>query len=357
LRFIVIQVAAPPYRTKFFNYLFNNISSLAIISGANHYPKSVLTDKKNDKLIRVKNRFIFVKWGLLIVQFLPFYKCLRAKKIIIEFNPRILTNWLILLTRKILFKKTFLWGHAWARSGRNSKSEPIRYLMKYMSSGIIVYTYQQQKELQAQMPKKMILFASNALYHYDEMIPLKVPFEDCLNFIYVGRLVKDKKPAIMIEAFAIATQKLPTECKLIVIGDGPERESLEQFTKNHYLEERIIFKGHVSDYEILREYYAKSIASLSPGYLGLSVTQSLGFGVPIIVSKNESHSPEIEALIENENYSYFDTDNLESLTNMYIKFYTDKQEWFKKRDAISHKCRNSYSIEKMAEPFLNVFSD
>ena len=47
----------------------------------------------------------------------------------------------------------------------------------------------------------------------------------------------------------------------------------------------VIFYGHVSEPSELRSVYGASVASLSPGYVGLSVTQSLGFGVPMIVSR------------------------------------------------------------------------
>ena len=100
-----------------------------------------------------------------------------------------------------------------------------------------------------------------------------------------------------------------------------------------------------------------SIASISLGYLGLSVTHGLSFGVPIIVSKNESHFPENEALIENENHVYFVIDNLITVTNLFIKFYTDNQEWIEKRGIISQKYRNAYSIEKMAKPLLKILSE
>lgn len=357
LKFIIIQISAPDYRTKFYNHLFKGINKLKLYCGEYHYPKSIITDKQNKNYTPVKNIFLLGHSSKLVFQVLPFINCLKAKVVVLEFNPRILSNWIILILRKLTFNKTYVWGHAWARNGRGSKSERIRYLMKYMSSGIIVYTQLQQKELQIQMPFKNIMVASNALYYSNEMHPKQIVQEKCNNYIYVGRLVKDKKPAIMIEAFARAFKHLPTDCKLFVIGDGPERVVLEELAKSYQLEERIIFKGHISDYEILKEYYAKSIASISPGYLGLSVTQSLGFGVPIIVSKNESHSPEIEALVDNENYAYFETDNIESLSKQFINFNKNKAYWFERREVISDKCRKQYSIERMVEPFIKIFSE
>ena len=112
--------------------------------------------------------------------------------------------------------------------------------------------------------------------------------------------------------------------------------------------------GHLSDIDSLRDLYAHSIVSISPGYVGLSVTQSFGFGVPMLVSKDENHSPEIEAIREQENALYFNTDDLVSFRESVLKLLNNKEYWISKRPEIQSFCRENYSVEVMAQVFTNL---
>ncbi|GAL62283.1 putative glycosyltransferase [Algibacter lectus] len=141
----------------------------------------------------------------------------------------------------------------------------------------------------------------------------------------------------MVKAFSEILHKLNVESKLLIIGSGPEFDNLKTFIDQNNLENRIRMFGHISDYDVLRGLYSTSIASISPGYVGLSITQSLGFGVPMIISKGEPHSPELEAAIIGENAEYFKTDNVDDLAEILFSFYSKKTQWFMKRDEISKK--------------------
>ena len=133
------------------------------------------------------------------------------------------------------------------------------------------------------------------------------------NFIYVGRLIQEKKPRLLIEAFERASRNLPANTRLIIGGDGPERTSLEATCRTCACRDRVEFTGHVSDRHELLKLYSSAIASVSPGYVGLSVTQSFSHGVPMIIAKEEPHSPEIEAAIEGENCVFFASDDADDL--------------------------------------------
>ena len=279
----------------------------------------------------------------------------RKNTLVLEMNPRIISNWIILVIRKILNRKTVLWGHAWPRSGKNSYSDKIRHLMRLLGNIIIVYTKTQQKELKERMSSKNIYFASNSLYRVDEM---KTNYSDSSinNMIYVGRLTESKKPLLFIKGFHKIYDKLPKNIKLFMVGDGPEKEKILQYIKQNNLLSSVEVFGHEDNYETLKKLYFSSLFSVSPGYIGLSVTQSFGFGVPMIVSKYENHSPEIEAVKEGKNAIYFQTDNIESLSEKICHMYESKDKWIKKRKSIVKDCKTNYSIEAMCFPFIEVYN-
>ncbi len=60
--------------------------------------------------------------------------------------------------------------------------------------------------------------------------------------LYFGRLSQEKGIADLIEAYA----RVKTDCKLYIVGEGPERKNLEDLTKNKDLVNEIIFKGYKS---------------------------------------------------------------------------------------------------------------
>ena len=148
---------------------------------------------------------------------------------------------------------------------------------------------------------------------------------------------------------------MPKDTKLLIVGDGPEKKQLERFMLENNLNDRVNLLGHISDYNKLKELYHKSVVSVSSGYVGLSITQSFSFGVPMIISKNEPHSPEIEAAIENFNSLFFETDNIEDLGKRILEFYeTDHWKNIEKRKEICNFCKENYSIEKMGKTFLGL---
>ena len=81
---------------------------------------------------------------------------------------------------------------------------------------------------------------------------------------------------------------------LDIIGDGPEKETLENLVKLHGLEEQINFIGRIHDKAIQREYFKKADFSISYLQAGLSVLTSLAYGVPVIVNYKAISGGEIE---------------------------------------------------------------
>jgi len=350
---IIIQTCVPSYRLNFFNFITSNSKSVKIIAGKYFYSKSIVSDPSTKSVIWVKNYFFFKR--KILFQNIPFFKVLKADNVIIEFNLNNITFYIVFFLRVLLNKPVYLWGHAWSRKGPKSKSEYLRKYFKKKSTGYITYTLKQQKELESQISSLNTFAAPNAIYFKEEMSPKHVDQNDILNFIYVGRLVDEKKISLLVKSFHNIIDNLPINVKLIIIGAGPEFESIKHYVELNNLKNRVELLGEISNYNDLRDYYSKSIASISPGYVGLSITQSLGFGVPMLISRTEKHSPEIEASIEGFNSIFFETDNQTDLGEKLLSFFLNKEKWIQKRNQISEKCKEQYSIERMTSPFISIF--
>lgn len=351
-KLIILQTVVPDYRYKIFSFIKEKIGSgFEIYAGSYYFEKSVKTDSEVEFINPIKNNYFFNRKFLF--QFGALNILTRKSIIILELNPRIISNWLILIIRNIINRKTVLWGHAWPRNGKNSSSDKLRNLMRKLASAILVYTHTQKEELQKKMPNKKIFCSPNSLYYKSEM-KTHTDGDKINNVIYVGRLTKEKKPLLLIKAFERIIKEVPVNSKLLIVGDGEERNKLTSYVKQKDLEERILLLGHISEYKDLKKLYDSSLVSVSPGYVGLSVTQSFSFGVPMIVSRDENHSPEIEAVNEEVNSIFFETDNIENLAKRLKDFYNNKKEWILKRNTIVENCKNKYSVEIMARSFLDL---
>lgn len=352
-KLVILQTATPDYRKKVFQYIQDTIKdSFSLYSGNEYFEDSVKTDPSIEFLNRVKNHF-FLRRRFLF-QTGMWQESLKSKVLVLEMNPRIISNWLLIIIRSILIKKTVLWGHAWPRKGKNSKSDQLRNIMRTLADEIIVYTKTQAKELQEKMPNKIITPAPNAVFYKSEMAVGQRKINEINDLIYVGRLTKSKKPLFLVQAFIQAIDKLPNDTNLIIVGEGEEKKKIIKLVSDKRLENRIKVLGHIGDYESLKELYATCLFSVSPGYVGLSITQSFGFGVPMLISRNENHSPEIEAVMEGENSMFFDTDDVKELGLKMIDFFENKHYWVNHRDKICETCIVDYSIESMANQFINL---
>jgi glycosyltransferase involved in cell wall biosynthesis len=274
-----------------------------------------------------------------------------ADRLVAEGNPRILSTWLVIIVRRLLKKRTVLWMHAWPRGGQRSKTDIVRGLMRSLADALLLYTHSQAAELGQKKQAPAVFVAPNSLYRRCDMAFCE--HSQRCNFLYVGRLIQEKKPSLLLKAFEQAAQNLPSDIRLILVGDGPERASLEAACRALQCTDRVEFAGHVSDQQGLQSLYSSAIASVSPGYAGLSVTQSFSYGVPMAIAREEPHSPEIEAALEGENCIFFPSNDVVSLALVIEQFFSERRFWHSRGPAIVSLCQDRYSVETMAKAFID----
>ncbi|HJT10409.1 MAG TPA: glycosyltransferase family 4 protein [Candidatus Nitrosotalea sp.] len=106
-----------------------------------------------------------------------------------------------------------------------------------------------------------------------------------LQFVYVGRLVFYKNLEIAIRAMDIARKAEP-KIKLVLVGSGPHRKTLEEMVKKLGLEKNIEFRGYVTAEEkskIIAESAALVFPSLCEGF-GLVILEAYEQKKPVLVS-------------------------------------------------------------------------
>lgn len=105
--------------------------------------------------------------------------------------------------------------------------------------------------------------------HYLEKIPERISDLKGKNIISVGRLAPEKDYEELIKVFSEMDSSFE-EWKLHIVGDGDEREKLQNLIREKQLENRIIMHGFLGKEEIEKLMYQSSL------YLMTSLTESFG---------------------------------------------------------------------------------
>lgn len=105
------------------------------------------------------------------------------------------------------------------------------------------------------------------------------------QFIYLGRLVFYKNIEIILRAFKIVSKEFPNST-LVIAGDGPHREKLQELVRNLDIANNVTFTGYVTPLQkkkLLAESNALLFPSLIEGF-GLVMLESFQQNTPVIVS-------------------------------------------------------------------------
>lgn len=340
------------YRLRAMSVLQERLNrQLCIYAGARPYDASIRVLTPAD-LPFTELRSWYARHDILL-QGIPWRRYLSSDCLLLDLNPRVPHIWILVVLRRLLRRRTILWGHAWPRAGRESASERVRRALRALSSAVVVYTHTQGAELQSAQPGLSVFVAPNALYTRAEM-----GFDDTsprFRILYVGRLVAEKKPELLLHAFELSAASVP-DARLTFVGDGPLSDALAGHAKNSPFHERIEFLGHISEVTKLKSLYSEATVTVSPGYVGLSATQSFGFGVPMLISADEPHSPEIEAARPGENCLFFPSNDARALASTLVAVWGEKAYWRSRGSKISADCAATYSVERMVDGLIDAFA-
>lgn len=104
--------------------------------------------------------------------------------------------------------------------------------------------------------------------------------------IYTGQLIKRKNVICLLRALSVIT--LPYKC--LIIGDGPEKQSLVRYINEQKLEDKITFIPFTTN---INRYLSKAdifvLPSLAEG-MSMSLLEAMNFGLSCIVSDIDANT-------------------------------------------------------------------
>jgi glycosyltransferase involved in cell wall biosynthesis len=167
----------------------------------------------------------------------------------------------------------------------------------------------------------------------------------------VGRLVYYKGFEYLIQAMA------KVEGKLIIVGDGPLREKLEQLSRTLGLGEKVIFAGEIQNQNVVPYYHAAALFALASvarsEAFGIVQIEAMAAGIPVVNTGLDSGVPFV-SLHEKTGLTVkpADSDALAAAINRLLNESNLRRSL---GQAARVRAREEFSLDRMTSRTLSVY--
>ena len=202
--------------------------------------------------------------------------------------------------------------------------------------------------------KIKVFYNGTTSFHADKNNQFKNEFNIPLDHIVMGtisRLDPIKNQKMMIMAFAELARNF-SNIHLLIIGDGPERESLQQLTRELLIEDNVCFTGFiVNPQRYLPMFDIFLLSSLSEG-TSMTLLEAMSCAIPAVVT-NVGGNPEI--VINNETGIVTENDNMTAYSAAIQKLLENSELCISMGNAAKSRFDKLFSIEKMQEAYSSLY--
>jgi glycosyltransferase involved in cell wall biosynthesis len=250
-----------------------------------------------------------------------------------------LNNPIFWFFRSYLCKRWIWWGHGFNCQAsfdpgllRNWK-EKAKQFMTPRADGLLAYTESGAKYWRERgMPPEKIASYLNTIEVEQlrdiakditpselEDTKRNLKIENKSILLFSGRLYAEKRVDFLIKAFSKVKEK-NSAVALLIVGHGPEREKLENLSMTLRIKD-IHFLGEIIDARNVAILFKIADLLVLPGLVGLAIVHGFSFGLPLITTKHDFHSPEIDYLspengvMTEQNYKIYAEEILSLLSN------------------------------------------
>jgi len=169
--------------------------------------------------------------------------------------------------------------------------------------------------------------------------------------IYIGRLINYKNISTIIKAFKQYNISKHHKGTLLIVGDGPYRSELEKLA---FSDNRITFKGRVSESEKIRLLYSSSflmLPSIMEGF-GIVILEAYACKKPVIVS---DIMPLPELVDEGKTGYIVPAFDIKEWENKIAYLFKHPSFAKKMGEAGFNKMKNNYTIKKVVDKMENLY--
>lgn len=351
-RLAVQQRVLPNYRASFFDLLASACDGgMSLFTGLPRKSEGIKTTTKLQIARYQPGQNIHLFDG-------PLYLCYQRGLIewlenwnpdalIVEANPRYLST-----------PAAVKWMHSQNRPviGWGLGSPPIRGFLKSSRAkfinqfdALIAYSQRGSDEYAALgFPRQRIFVAHNSVSPAP-LFPLPLrpsTFDLRPTILFVGRLQARKR----LEDLLLACTQIEPNPRLVIVGDGPERERYETLARDMYPSAEFVGARHGGE---LAPYFMEADLFVLPGTGGLAIQEAMSYGLPVIVAEGDGTQDD---LVRKENGWQIPPDSVHYLIHTMKEALSDMPR-LRAMGAESYRIvKEEINIGKMAETFVRALS-
>lgn len=287
------QRVLPSYRVPFFDLLASQCEDGMHLFAGMPRPVEMIASGKTRvaKLTEANNIHLLGGMFYLCHQqgFISWLEETNPDALVVEANPRYLATPAAVKWMRARGRKVIGWGLGAKSPSPLGRKVGTRERFINQFDAMLSYSQRGAEEYASLgFPREKVFVAHNSVSAKTtfnvERPALSLSKGSTLNvqpvLLFVGRLQVRKRLDSLLRACA----ELGTNPRLIIVGDGPERNSLESFAKNVYPSAEFIGAKHGAE---LKPYFAQADLFVLPGTGGLAVQEAMSYGLPVIVAKGD----------------------------------------------------------------------
>ncbi|MGE5192417.1 MAG: glycosyltransferase [Deltaproteobacteria bacterium] len=170
---------------------------------------------------------------------------------------------------------------------------------------------------------------------------------------FVGRLARQKRVMDLIWAFELI-RVMHGDVVFVIIGDGPERAKLENFTQSLEISRRVKFVGHRDD--ATRLLPALDVFWLASDFEGLSnsIMEAMAAGLPIVAS---DIPPNRELVVDGQTGCLAPVGDRVAFAQLAERILLNPALARQLGDAGRERIATHFSVEKMVEEYARLYQE
>ena len=333
------------------SYTEGNVTYIGSLNAGTVYPQArVAVNLRSEEILNL------IEWHPQVIHSqCEFSTFLIAKKIARELNiPIVHTYHTVYEDYTHYFSPVKKWGQAAVSAfSRKVLSHTKCVIVPTEKVKQILMRYGVKEEIRV-IPTGIDMSRYSKVLSQDERINLRlklgIPVQASVA-VFVGRLAREKNLEEIISMVSAANLE---NFRLLIVGDGPHRQTLEDYVDECGIREQVIFTGMISPENIYQYYQVGDVfvsASTSETQ-GLTYVEALANGLPALCRKDECLSGVIENGVNGWQYE----NNADFTGRLQIIFAPENQEFRRK---LSENAREGvyerYSAERFAENMEQVY--
>lgn len=243
-------------------------------------------------------------------------------------------------------KKIYYWTHGFY--GKESKMELFfwkRPLFK-LADGLFTYGDYAKKIMVEDGFNENTIYPIHNSLDYDTQLSLRHEMTKSEIYskhfknnypvlIFLGRLTKIKKLSYLIETVSIL-KKNGELYNVVLVGDGPEHEILEEKVRQNGMEEQVWFYGASYDEKVNAVLVYNADLCVAPGNIGLTAMHVMMFGCPAVSHNDFSRQmPEFEAIKPGTTGDYYKYGSVEDLAITISQWFSKNS---RRREEVRQAC-------------------